>query len=44
MARLMVTVVPHRILDNEHPRLFQVFAQTLDVKADSRLRMSTVVR
>ncbi len=26
--------VPHRVLDNEHPRLFQVFAQALDVKAD----------
>ena len=26
--------IPHRVLDNEHPRLFQVFAQALDVKAD----------
>src|SRR5699024_12406238 len=26
--------VPHRVLDNEHPRLFQVLAQALDVKAD----------
>ena len=26
--------VPHRILNNEHPRLFQVLAQALDVKAD----------
>ena len=26
--------VPHRVLDNEHPRLFQVLAQPLDVKAD----------
>ena len=26
--------VPHRILDNKHPRLFQVLAQALDVKAD----------
>ncbi len=26
--------VPHRILDNEHPRLFQVLAQALDVEAD----------
>ena len=26
--------VPHRVLDNEHSRLFQVFAQALDVKAD----------
>ena len=26
--------VPHRVLDNEHPRIFQVFAQALDVKAD----------
>ena len=26
--------IPHRVLDNEHPRLFQVLAQTLDVKAD----------
>ncbi len=26
--------VPHRVLNNEHPRLFQVLAQALDVKAD----------
>ena len=26
--------IPHRVLDNEHPWLFQVFAQALDVKAD----------
>ena len=26
--------VPYRVLDNEHPRLFQVLAQALDVKAD----------
>lgn len=26
--------VPHRVLDNQHPRLFQVLAQALDVKAD----------
>ena len=37
--------VPYRVLDNENPRLFQVLAQALDVKADKRrLRMSTVVR
>ena len=33
MARLMVTVFQHRILDNEHPG-FSGFCQTLDVKAD----------
>ena len=26
--------IPHRVLDNKHPRLFQVFAQALDVEAD----------
>ena len=26
--------VPHRVLDNEHSRLFQVLAQAFDVKAD----------
>ena len=29
--------VPHRILDNEHPGLFQVLAQALDVKADKAI-------
>ena len=26
--------VPHRVLNDEHSRLFQVFPQALDVKAD----------
>ncbi len=30
--------VPHRVLDNEHTRLFQVLAQALDVKADKAVR------
>ena len=29
--------IPHRILDNEYPRLFQVLAQALDVKADKAI-------
>ena len=26
--------VPHRVLDNEHPRLFQILAEALDIEAD----------
>ena len=26
--------VPYRVLDNEHPRLFQILAEALDIKAD----------
>ena len=30
--------IPHCVLDNKHPRLFQVLAQALDVKADQAIR------
>ena len=39
--------VPHLILDNEHPQLFQLFPQILNVKADDtvfQLHIGTVVK
>ena len=39
--------VPHLILDNQHPQLFQLFPQVFDVKADNpvvQLHVGTVVK